>query len=146
MWKPLTLGIEKYCPFCGTNLLQQKEGEPLVGRDTHSIGITDTKGDAFGAGVSGTGHIIGKEVGYTVRGNIIHLNIGGNISREVMDNLQKIITVTTQIDQTVLTKDITSTTKEEATKNKTEETNSAQRQIKNILEEVDKIEKEKVLS
>jgi hypothetical protein len=67
MWKPLTLGIEKYCPFCGTNLLQQKEGEPLVGRDTHSIGITDTKGDAFGAGVSGTGHIIGKEVGYTVR-------------------------------------------------------------------------------
>jgi hypothetical protein len=77
-------------------------------------------GDAFGAGVSGTGHIIGKEVGYTVQGNIIHLNIGGNISREVMDNLQKIITVTTQIDQTVLTKDITSTTKEEATKNKIE--------------------------
>ena len=95
--KPLTLGIEKYCPFCGANL-QQKEGQPLVERDTQSTNITDTKGDVFGAGVSGTGHIIGKEIGYTVQGNVIHLNISGNISREVVENLQKIITVSTQID------------------------------------------------
>jgi tetratricopeptide (TPR) repeat protein len=139
--KPLTIGIEKYCPYCGAILLQQKEGQPLDERDTHSIGITDTKGDVFGTGVSGTGHIIGKEIGYIVQGNVIHLNIGSNISREIIDNLQKMITAPTQIDQAVLTKEITSTAKEEDTKNKIEETNSAQQQIKSVLEQVDKIEK-----
>jgi tetratricopeptide (TPR) repeat protein len=137
----LTIGIEKYCPYCGAILLQQKEGQPLDERDTHSIGITDTKGDVFGTGVSGTGHIIGKEIGYIVQGNVIHLNIGSNISREIIDNLQKMITAPTQIDQAVLTKEITSTAKEEDTKNKIEETNSAQQQIKSVLEQVDKIEK-----
>jgi predicted amidophosphoribosyltransferase len=46
--KPLTLGIERYCPFCGANLLQKKEGQPPTERDAQSTSITDTKGDVYG--------------------------------------------------------------------------------------------------
>ena len=60
-----------------------------------SIGVTNTKGDVFGAGFTGSGNITGKEVDYTVNGTVINLHITGNVSKEVLDNLQKIMAVPT---------------------------------------------------
>jgi tetratricopeptide (TPR) repeat protein len=125
----LPFGIEKFCPNCGQNLVQEKE-------EVNGIDITDTKGDVIGVGITGTGNIIGKEIDYTVKGNVIHLNIsGGNISNEIIDSLQKIINMPTQIDQKSLTKD------KEYDNDKLDETNDIQKQITSILQEVDNIEK-----
>jgi tetratricopeptide (TPR) repeat protein len=126
--KPLTLGFEKYCPFCGASPLQQKEEEPLVERDSRSVSITDTKGDVFGAGVSGSGHFIGKELAYTIQGNVIYLHISGGVSNEVLQTLQKIVTVPTQVESTI------SIGGKEAVV-------EAKQQIGQVLEEVDKISK-----
>jgi tetratricopeptide (TPR) repeat protein len=134
--KPLTLGVEKYCPFCGTNLPQQKQGEPLAERDTQSIGITDTKGDVFGAGVSGSGNIIGKEVGYTVQGNIINLHID-SVSNEVIEGLRNILTIPTQIEQISTIKNERNTKEIE---NKSYKTMVAKQQISQVLEDVKKVE------
>ena len=56
------MGIEKI------KTVQKKE-------EINEISITDTKGDVIGTGVRGTGYFIGKEISYTVNGNIINLNI-----------------------------------------------------------------------
>jgi tetratricopeptide (TPR) repeat protein len=126
----LSSGIEKFCPECGQNLIQKEE-------EVNGIGITDTKGDIIGAGIKGTGNIIGKDIGYTVYGPVIHLNISGNISNEVIDILQKIMNMPTQIDQT-LTKDEINY---KDIKNKLDETNKTQKQITRILQEVSNIDK-----
>ena len=60
----LSSDTEKFCPECGQNLTQEKT-------EANGIDITDTKGDVIGVGIKGTGHIIGKEIGYTVQGNVI---------------------------------------------------------------------------
>ena len=39
---------------------QRKNEEAINGID-----ITDTQGDVIGAGIKGTGHIIGKDIDYT---------------------------------------------------------------------------------
>jgi tetratricopeptide (TPR) repeat protein len=127
----LNLGTERFCPNCGANLQAVSEDRKS---DVVTMGISDTKGDVLGAGLTGSGNIIGKEVGYTVQGNYINLQIS-TMSKEVLDGLQKIIAVPTQVDQT-LSKD-TSTTNQD---NVEKESSDAQKQIKNVLEEVSKIE------
>jgi hypothetical protein len=59
----LPLVDERFCPNCGTDF-QQNVVEAESGKDgkNSSIGIHETKGDVFGAGLSGSGNIIGKEV------------------------------------------------------------------------------------
>ena len=127
--RKLSLGNERFCPNCGQNITQEKE-------EANGIGIIDTKGDVIGVGVKGTGNIIGKDIDYTVQGNVIHLNIsGGNLSNEFVDSLQKIINTPTQIDQKSLTKET------EYDTDKLDETNNIQKQIRNILQEVENIEK-----
>jgi tetratricopeptide (TPR) repeat protein len=129
----LSLGIEKFCPNCGKNLTQEKK------EGTNEIGITNTRGDVIGAGVEGTGHFIGKEIGYTVNRNVIHLNISsGNISKEVIYNLQKIMSAPTQIEHKSLIKD---TESDKDIKNKIDGINKTQKQIRSIRQEVDNIEK-----
>ena len=130
--------MKKYCPFCGANL-QQKEGQLLVERDTQSTSITDTKGDVFGAGVSGTGHIIGKEIGYTVQGNVINLQISGGISNEVLQTLQKIMTIPTQVDSTISVGGREYNDKE--IKEKQEAVVEAKQQTRQVLEDINKISK-----
>ena len=68
----LTLGSDKFCPDCGQNLTQQTSDYD------NKVSITDTKGDVYGVGSSGTGNISGKEVGYTVQGNVINFQITAN--------------------------------------------------------------------
>ena len=91
----LTIGTEKFCPNCGQNLVQER---PDIGK---KVSITDTGRDVIGTDVSGTGHIIGKEIGYTVQGNVINLHISGGLSNEVLQTLQKMITIPTQLDSTI---------------------------------------------
>jgi hypothetical protein len=125
-----SLGTEKFCPECGQNLTQ---------KEVNGIGITDTKGDVIGTGINGTGNIIGKEIGYTVQGNVMNLNVSGdNISNEIIASLQKIINTPTQIDQKSLTTDITY---DNDIKDKLDETDNTQKQITSLLQEVSNIEK-----
>jgi tetratricopeptide (TPR) repeat protein len=127
----LSSDTEKFCPECGQNLTQEKT-------EANGIDITDTKGDVIGVGIKGTGHFIGKEIGYTVQGNVIQLNISSNISKEVIDSLQKIINMPTQIDQKSLTQNIEY---DKDNKNKLYEINNTQKQITSLLQEVDNIGK-----
>ena len=129
----LSFDIEKFCPECGQNLTQEKiEG-------IKEIGITNTTGDVFSVGIEGTGHFIGKEIDYTVQRNVIQLNISGsNISKEVINSLQKIMNTPTQIDQKSLTQNIEY---DKDNKNKLYEINNTQKQITSLLQEVDNIGK-----
>jgi tetratricopeptide (TPR) repeat protein len=129
----LSLGTEKFCPECEQNLIQKKE-------EVNGIDITDTRGDVIGVGIEGTGNIIGKNIDYIVHGNVIHLNISGNVSKEVIDSLQKIINTPTQIDQTILTKD---REYDKNIKDKIDDVNKTQKQITSFLQEVSNIEKKK---
>lgn len=122
----LPSGTEKFCPECGQNLAPSGEERP--------INIGNTTGDVFGAGLTGSENIVGKEVGYTVQGNVIKFHISGNVSKEVLHRLQRMMAVPTDIAQT-------STPKQDV-KTKMEESETAQQQIKNVLEEVNKIEQE----
>ncbi len=56
----LSIGNEKFCQRCGLNLTETVRPET-----THregSVNITGTGGDVIGAGVSGSGNVIGKNV------------------------------------------------------------------------------------
>jgi hypothetical protein len=48
----LASGTEKYCPECGIKLQAGSSGKD---DNASSIGITNTKGDIFGAGFTGSG-------------------------------------------------------------------------------------------
>jgi tetratricopeptide (TPR) repeat protein len=128
----LTSGKEKFCPECGHKLAPNGEGR--------AINMDSTSGDVVGTGFTGTGHITGKEVGYTVQGNVINLQISGDVSREVLDTLQRMTAVPSQLEQvSTVSKDKISA--KEDIKTKLQESETAQQQIKNVLEEVNKIEK-----
>ena len=88
----LPSGTEKFCPECGQNLAPSGEERP--------INIGNTTGDVFGAGLTGSENIVGKEVGYTVQGNVIKFHISGNVSKEVLHRLQRMMAVPTDIAQT----------------------------------------------
>jgi hypothetical protein len=63
----LNLGIEKFCPKCGTNL----QAVSLDTRSSVSTDISNALGDVLGTGVSGNKNIIGKEFAYTREGHAI---------------------------------------------------------------------------
>jgi len=95
-------------------------------------------------GSSGSGNIFGKEVAYnpqTVQGNVINLNISGDNSKEVIDNLQKLLSVSTRIEQPTITQSSILNNEDEKIKAKRNESSNAQKQIRSVLEEVNKIEK-----
>jgi len=128
----LSIGTEKFCPECG-NKLEQMEAED---KDSHpSIDIKHTGGDVIGTGLTGSGNISGKKVGYTVNGNVINLHVN-NMSSEVMEDLRNILSVQTQLPANDTTKgdykkDITKLAQLQVT----------QQGITNVLDDVKKIEK-----
>src|SRR5918996_3954107 len=91
----LTLGTEKFCPECGINLKSDvainNEDSGSTGSNslTTSSSINGTSGDVIGSAISGTGNIIGKEVAYSVSGNVINLHIE-SISAETLQELKSI--------------------------------------------------------
>jgi tetratricopeptide (TPR) repeat protein len=62
--------------------------------DNNSIHIKNISGDVIGAGISGTGNIVGKQIHYTVKGNVININ---NPSEESLEELRKILAFRTEI-------------------------------------------------
>jgi tetratricopeptide (TPR) repeat protein len=127
----LTLGTEKFCPDCGQNLTQQSSDYDK------KVSIHETTGDVIGTGVSGSGHFIGKEIGYTVQGNVINLHISGGVSNEVLQTLQKMTTVPTQVDSTLSVGGREYNNKE--VKEKQEAVVETKQQISQVLEDVNKI-------
>jgi tetratricopeptide (TPR) repeat protein len=137
----LTLGIEKFCPNCGTDLQQQQKTAAIGGRmnnNNNFIGIQHTEGDVFGAGFRGSGNIIGKEVSYTVQGNVYNII---NSPPEVQEEFRKINTISTQLDIAQYHGAITT----EVDKNieKKQEVAATRQVAYEFLGEIDRIEKEK---
>jgi tetratricopeptide (TPR) repeat protein len=127
----LALGIEKFCPNCGTDLQQQKTAA-IGGRmtdDNRSVGIQQTGGDVVGTGISGSGNITAKDT----KGNIFYFNIG-SISPE---QLKGIITAST----TLATSQAPSTDNNTNAKNLQMVTETKQ-QTGQFLEEISRIERE----
>jgi hypothetical protein len=93
----------------------------------------------FGAGLSGSGYITGKDISYVVQGNVLNFQISGNVSREMLDTLQRMMAVPIQLEQVSIISKGTVSAKEDI-KEKIQESETAQQQIKNVLDEVNKIE------
>jgi tetratricopeptide (TPR) repeat protein len=121
-------GKEKFCSECGQKLIPNVEGERVVNR-----GITSPP-----IGSTGKGNIIGKEVGYTLNGNVLDIQLSDNILREAVDNLQRIISISSQIEQTSTISNDSIFIKNKDVK--IQESTSSQQQIENVLNELDKIE------
>jgi tetratricopeptide (TPR) repeat protein len=129
----LSLGTERFCPQCGTNL-QAVITHTKSGTSTN---IGNTSGDLIGAGVSGSGNIIGKEISYTVQGNVYNII---NSSQEVQQGFMKLNTISTQVDIPRYHDTINDVNKNVE---KIQEL-AATRQVANeFLEEIGRIEKEK---
>jgi tetratricopeptide (TPR) repeat protein len=124
----LASGMEKFCPECGQKLA------PSGG----AINVDNISGDVFGTGFTGSGNIIGKEIAYTVIGNVLNLHISDNVSREVLVTLQRMIAVPSQVEQHYILNKMS--TKEDI-KTKLKESETAQQQIKIILNDVNTIGK-----
>lgn len=133
---PLTFEDENFCPKCGTNLRQKVATvDDERENNNHPIDIHDNPGAVFGVGFAGSGNIMGERVGYTVNGPILNFN-GDHFSNEVLDKLQKILSK--QVEH--LPEENIKSDKD--FESKVEESNTAHQQIKNVLDEVSKIENE----
>ena len=133
----LTLGIEKFCPSCGTGFQQDAVLEIDGKHDKNiSVNIQDTKGDQIGIGVSGTRNIIGKD--FIVQNFI--LNYSGSNPNEVKEIINNISTVSTQLVSNI-SQGTTTATATEDIRIKSEEASTAKQQITTILNEVNTIEK-----
>ncbi len=125
----LPFGKEKFCPKCGENLERTMADRK---DEDNRLEISDTKGDVLGTGTSGTGNITGKEVAYTVQGNLLNFNISGGISKEFMEQFKNMVSASTQLESKISTED---------NKVKAEEASTAKQQITTVLNEVKRIEK-----
>ena len=133
--KKFTLGDENFCSNCGYNLQNGR-----ANRNIKSFEITKTKGDVIGPGISGSGNLAGKEIEYVVQGNVINISIGGgSLSQEVLSDLQKVLSLSTQVEPPLLEKNIIESDKDFKTKE--DESGKTHKQIKEVLDEVNKAEK-----
>ena len=99
---PLSLGTEKYCPECGGSLIpaSTSDGNSSTGTKIYgtSTNISETSGDVIGSAISGTGNIIGKEVAYTVSGNVIHLHVENISARELKNIISRPVQLESKSD------------------------------------------------
>ena len=132
----LKLGDEQFCPRCGYKLNNGQTGPSI-----NSTNVTDTHCDAFGFGNSDFGTITGKEIRYTMNGPVINLQVTSSISQGVIDNLQKILSGPIQLELSS-SLDNTTVKYDDNLKTKEEESSETHEQIKNILNDISKIEKD----
>jgi tetratricopeptide (TPR) repeat protein len=128
----LARGTEKHCPNCGLNLIHNK-GKNNDG----STLITDTSGAVIGTGLTGNDNIIGKDIDYTVQGNVINLHFLGDVSNEVLEKFQKILLTSVQLEPISSPNNNIDKENYELTP---EEFTTAQNQIHSLLKETQKIE------
>ena len=127
-----SLSTERFCPQCGVKLKQNE-----VNNDGNNIDITDNTDDLIGTGFQGGGNIIDKKIDYRVQGNVIHLQALGDTSNRVLKKLQKLMSISIQLEPP---SSLGSKLKE-TYRVKSEESNTAYQQIQIILNETQKIEK-----
>jgi len=130
----LTLGTEKFCPECGYKL---ELGEKEV--TAKSFNISNTSGDVLGTGLSGSANLTGKDVGYTLKQNMMNIRVN-TLSNDVMESLQKMTTIPTQVVPESSAQ-ITNQQDKKYIDKQIENFSETQKQIQSLLEEVDNIEK-----
>ena len=108
------------------------------GNGYNPTNISGTSGDVFGSGFSGSGNIVGKEVGYTVNGNVINLHVE-SLSAETLEVFKRAVSTSTQIDSSPASDNNNIVKKTE----KVREITTNKQEISQILEEVNRIGKEK---
>jgi hypothetical protein len=111
----LELGIEKFCPSCGYNL---QNGQ--AGQNVNSANVTDTQGDVFGVGFTGSGNIIED-----IHGNIF-LN-GGNLSEQ----FKNIMEFSTTLDTSTSNRDT-----DNANINKLNQVTKTKQQTRQVLDDI----------
>ena len=95
----LVLGTEIYCPACGAKqIIASESGSNSVSTATMYTGISGISGDVIGSTTSGIGNIIGKEVTYSVSGNVIHLHVESISAQELKDILSRPVQLETKAD------------------------------------------------
>jgi Putative Zn-dependent protease, contains TPR repeats len=87
----LPLGVERYCPNCGTNLQEKKE--------PNLVTMIETRGDIMGTGFSGNRNISGKDISYSIRGNVLTINLE-ELPNDILEKLNRITKMPIQIDTT----------------------------------------------
>ena len=92
----LFLGTEKFCPECGSKLNQNHDKTKNDNKD-YSTSVSNTDGNVIGTGFSGSGNITGEEIGYTIQGNQFIFNISGNVPNQVLEQIQRVITMPIQV-------------------------------------------------
>jgi tetratricopeptide (TPR) repeat protein len=129
-----------FCSDCGKSLHDGISNSHL--NDSNSIGVSNTNGDVIGAGISGKGNIIGKEVSYSIQGPVLNFNISGSISNELMEQLKEIIaaSIPTPSDITVRKEQITDTDSEPEMQYVVGQEEGYENPITTILREVKRIE------
>ena len=130
----LELGIEKFCPACGFDLKNPTSAKNNNGR-FNSINISETASDVIGTGVSGDKNVIGKGVGYTTHGHVFVLQFSEQVSNRDIEKMKELISMSTQLEPSA--EGLTNEHYEE----KSEQAIIARKQILNILEETDRVER-----
>ncbi len=131
----LTLGTETYCKGCGVKLstIPKEQKESI----SNSSNITNTSRDIIDTGFTGIGHITGKEIGYRLQGDVIYLQFSGDVSDQVLEKLQQLLFIPTQLEHQSIGISINT----EDLQAKVKESSKTHEQIKTVLEEVNEIEK-----
>jgi tetratricopeptide (TPR) repeat protein len=146
----LTLGTEKYCPECGTDLISSTaidSGGGSGSTETHGYSttttdITGTSGDVIGSTVSGMGNIIGKEVAYSVHGNVINLHVQ-SVSAETLQQLENIVSKPIQLETKSFRGEQMREINTELIDAKINEAKVTKEETNQVLKDIDQISKEK---
>jgi len=129
-----TLSTENFCPQCG---IKFKLNE--VKKDRNNVDIRDNKTDLIVTKFKSSENIIDKKIDYRLEGNVIHLHVLGDTSNHNLKKLQKLFSISIQLESpSSLGRKL-----EETYRVKSEESNTAYKQIQIILDESKNLEKKK---
>ena len=128
-----SLSTEKFCPQCGI-MLKQNE----VKNDGNNVDLPDNTSDLLVTGIKSGENILDKKIDYRVEGHAIHLQVLGDTSNHALKKLQKLISISIQLEPP----SSLGSKLEETYRVKSEESKTAYQQIQFILNESEKIEKE----
>jgi hypothetical protein len=138
------LGTELYCPVCGTKQIPSSDnGSNGIGTQAPSTttGISAT-GDVIGSAISGMGNIIGKEVKYSVSGNVINLHVD-SISTQKLQDLYNAILKPSELETKYFYEELIPTIKTKLVDERVTETRTAKAEASQVLKAIDQIAGEK---
>lgn len=115
-------------------------GVAASGTDT-STEINGVSGDVIGPNTSGMGNIMGKDIAYSVAGNVINIHVN-NDSAEILRILNAIISQPTQLETSLLTNQIDNINTE-LNNVKANEAKGTKEAAGQLLKDIDEIGKER---